>query len=92
MNRRQLEAELEERFGESAGLGPVSRQAQDLAAAQQIDEDLGFELTIETIISNLEDAPEDHTVVERWNWWIRSLELSHGSYQRFRVRPDLGDS
>nr|WP_159764155.1 hypothetical protein [Halovenus carboxidivorans] len=67
----------------------VSRQARDLSDAGRIEEELGYELTVETVVSNLEDAPAEYGLVERWNWWIGSLELSHGNYQRFRVRPDV---
>lgn len=90
MDRRQLLDRLETEFGgtESARRA-VARQAGDLADSGRIDDELGYELTVETVISNLEDAPEEYDLIERWNWWIGALELSHGSYQRFRVRPDV---
>ena len=71
------------------GLRAVSRQARDLADSGTVDDDLGFEVTTETVVSNLQDAPDEYTLIERWNWWIGSLDLSHGGYQRFRVRPDV---
>lgn len=90
MDRETLVHWLDEEFdGTEAGRRAVSRQAQDLADSGRIAEELGYELTVKTVVENLADAPEDHDLVERWNWWIGSLELSHGNYQRFRVRPDL---
>lgn len=90
MDRERLVDELAEEFGGSdSTLRAVSRQARDLADSGRIEEDMGFRLTVEEVISNLEDAPEEHSLIERWNWWIGSLELSFGDYQRFRVRPDL---
>ena len=88
MDREELEARLAAEFGE-VGLQTVSRQVRDLAASGRVAEDLGFEVTVETVVSNLQDAPEDHTLVERWNWWVGALDLSHGGYLRFRVREDV---
>jgi len=88
MDREELEARLAAEFGE-VGLRAVSRQARDLADSGRVAEDLGFELTVETVVSNLRDAPEDHTLAERWNWWLGALDLSHGGYLRFRVREDV---
>jgi hypothetical protein len=50
---------------------------------------MGIELTAETVVSNLEDAPAEYSLAERWNWWIGSLDLSYGGYRRFSVRTDL---
>jgi hypothetical protein len=88
MDREELEARLAEEFGE-VGLRAVSRQAQDLADSGRVAEDLGFELTVDAVVSNLADAPEGHTLAERWNWWLGALDLSHGGYLRFRVREDV---
>lgn len=90
MDRERLESELVERYDaddETARI--VSRQAQDLADSGRIAEDFGYALSVEDVLSNLEDAPDDHPLAERWNWWIESLDLSHGGYRRFRVRPDV---
>ncbi|MFT4880422.1 MAG: hypothetical protein ACI9HI_000417 [Salinirussus sp.] len=87
MDRETLEGRLATEFGE-AGLRAVSRQARDLADSGRVAEDLGFELTVDAAVSNLRDAPDDHTLVERWNWWVGALDLSHGGYLRFRVRED----
>ncbi|MHB9287217.1 hypothetical protein ACKVMT_09270 [Halobacteriales archaeon Cl-PHB] len=90
MNRERLERELAERFGgEETARRVVSRQARDLADSGQLAADLSHSLTPGVVVSNLADAPEDHSLVERWNWWIGSLELSHGGYQRFQVRRDV---
>jgi hypothetical protein len=92
VDRPRLESELADAFEPDAGeetLRAISRQARDLADSGQIDADFGHELTVDVILDNLADAPDDHTLVERWNWWLGSLDLSHGGYQRFRVRPDL---
>lgn len=89
MDRDSLERELEAAFGGTdRARRIVARQARDLADAGRIEASLGYELTVEDVVENLEDAPEDHDLVERWNWWLGSLELSHGGYTRFRVRPD----
>ena len=89
MNRDQLETALVEQFEASpATARVVGRQASDLADAGLVAEDLGFELTADAVLDELRDAPEDHDAVERWNWWLGSLELSHGGYERFTVRPD----
>lgn len=90
MDRERLVDKLEQRFdGSETALRAVSRQARDLADSGRIAEDIDHQLTIDIVVSNLDDAPDDHSLVERWNWWIGSLELSFGRYQRFRVRPDL---
>jgi hypothetical protein len=90
VEREQLVAKLENSFdGSDRAVRAVSRQAQDLADSGRIEDDLGYELTAQRVVSNLEDAPDDHSLVERWNWWVGSLDLSHGEYRRFRVRPDL---
>jgi hypothetical protein len=88
MDREELEGRLSEEFGDT-GLRAVSRQARDLADSGRIREDLGHDLTVDTVVSNLRDAPEDHTLAERWNWWLGALDLSHGGYLRFRVREDV---
>jgi elongation factor P--beta-lysine ligase len=43
-------------------------------------------LTADRIVEELEQAPEDEGVAERWNWWIGSLELADGDYERFAIR------
>jgi len=88
MDRERLEAELADRFGEQ-GVRTVVRQAGDLADSGRYAADVGAELTVETVISNLGDAPDGHSLVERWNWWVGSLDISYGGYRRFHVREDV---
>jgi len=89
VDRAQLERDLVDTFeGSEAASRVVARQAQDLADAGKIEAELGFELTADAVVSNLADAPDEYDLIERWNWWLDSLELSHGGYNRFRVRPD----
>ena len=90
MDRERLERELAAEFGgDEETRRAVSRQARDLADSGRIDDDFGHELTVDVVVDNLADAPADHTLVERWNWWVGSLDLSQGGYQRFHVRPDV---
>jgi len=85
---------LSERLGEEYDAGEptrraVARQAGDLADSGRIADELGYELTVEAVLSNLADAPAEYDLTERWNWWMGALELSHGDFERFRVRPDV---
>jgi len=90
MERARLEEELEAAFGGDEQVRrAISRQARDMADARRIDDDFGYELTVEAVVDHLADAPDDHSLVERWNWWVGSLDLSKGGYQRFHVRPDI---
>jgi len=90
MDRQRLVAELGREFdGSEQARRVVSRQARDLADSGRLESDLDVELSTETVLSNLADAPGAHSLTERWNWWIGSLELSHGGYQRFRVRAGI---
>ena len=92
MDRPRLQERLAREFdGDPRESRIVSRQARDLADAGQLAADLDVDLTVETVVSNLEDAPEGHTLAQRWNWWMDALTLSHGDYRRFRVRPDAVD-
>ncbi|MFB6128547.1 MAG: hypothetical protein ABEJ47_02175 [Halorhabdus sp.] len=90
MDRTQLEARLVETFDADPDAARiVARQASDLADSSQYVDDFDGELTVEIVLDNLGDAPDEDDLVERWNWWLGALELSHGGYQRFRVRPDV---
>jgi len=89
VDSHELELALAESFeGTETARRVVARQARDLADSGKIEDELGVELTAAVIVDNLDDAPDDHDLVDRWNWWLSSLELSHGGYNRFRVRPD----
>lgn len=92
MDRERLVEQLETEFcGNEAARRAVSRQARDMADSGRIEEELGYELTADAVVEQLADAPAEYGLVERWNWWVGSLELSHGNYQRFRVRPDVAE-
>ena len=86
MDHERLKTALERFEGSEETRHVVARQARDLADSGGIAEDFGYELGVEDVLSDLEDAPEGHTLAERWNWWIGSLETSHGGYHEFRVR------
>jgi len=77
--------------GTEPTLRAIARQARDLDDSGRIEADMGYRLTVEAVVSNLADAPAEYSLLERWNWWIGSLELAFGAYQRFHVRPDLED-
>ncbi|WIV67126.1 hypothetical protein [Natrialbaceae archaeon AArc-T1-2] len=82
----RLESRLRQEFGGSAGEArTVARQAVDLADAGRYVEDVGAKLTTDVVIEELADAPNG-TPADRWNWWIGSLELAFGGYERFGVR------
>ena len=90
VDRDELERRLAAAFdGDEDALPVISRQARDLADSGQLERDLAESLEVADVVGHLEDAPDDHSLVERWNWWVGSLEMSYGGYQRFRVRPDV---
>jgi hypothetical protein len=90
VDQAQLVSELDRAFGgDERSLNVVARQARDLADSGRLQDDMGVEATAETVVSNLEDAPAEYSVVQRWNWWIGSLDISHGGYRRFNVREDI---
>jgi hypothetical protein len=90
VERDELERALDAQFGGSAtAVSVVTRQARDLADSGLLEEHFGEALTVEDVVSNLADAPAEHSLVERWNWWMGALETAHGGYSRFRVRPDV---
>lgn len=93
MDRQRLESEFAELYDvDETTRRVVARQAQDLAHAGRITEDFGFELSVDDVVANLDDAPEEYTLAQGWNWWMGSLDLSHGGYERFYVRPDVADA
>jgi len=90
MDPNELAGELAAAFGGSEQVRrAVARQARDLADSGRIEDGFGYELTADAVVDHLADAPDDHSLLDRWNWWIGSLELADGSYQRFRVRPGI---
>jgi hypothetical protein len=83
----RLEAALAREFGADIGhCRVVARQATDLADSGRLAADFGIDLTVETVVSNLRDAPEDASLRERWNWWLGAVSVSHDGYERFDVR------
>ena len=64
----------------------VSRAAGDLADSGRFGEDRGVALTPQAVVEELADAPDELGLVERWNWWMGSMDLAHGGYEQFRVR------
>ena len=79
------------RFGGSdAERRVVARQARDMADAGRLDADRGDPLTVETVLAELDDAPEGGPA-ERWNWWLGSLTVAYGGYEPFQVRRVDGD-
>ncbi|WP_135667418.1 hypothetical protein [Halorhabdus rudnickae] len=87
MDRDRLETRLVERFDAvPRAARVVARQATDLDDAGRYERDFDAPLTVEIVVANLADAPDEWDLVERWNWWLGALELSHGGYSQFGVR------
>jgi len=83
----ELAEALEDAFeGEPPEFRVVARQARDLADAGIVARDRGEPLTVQEIVSNLDDAPADSSVADRWNWWLGALETAYGGYRQFEVR------
>ena len=89
MDPQELERVLCETFDDTGAAAVVARQAGDMADGGQFDADFGDELTVEAVVENLQDAPSEYSLTERWNWWLGALDHSHGGYTRFSVRPDV---
>ena len=82
----QLETRLRAEFGgSSAEARVVVRQAVDLADSGQYETHVDVPLTADAVVDELADAP-DGTPADRWNWWIGSLEVAFGEYERFAIR------
>lgn len=87
MDRDHLASVLADEFGgDEATRRAVARQAGDLADSGRLAADAGIDLDAAAICRHLADAPEGYSLAERWNWWIGSLELAFGGYDRFLVR------
>jgi len=90
----ELADALEAAFdGTDAEFRVVARQARDLADAGIVAEDRGEPLSVEEIVRNLDDAPDDSSVADRWNWWLGALDAAYGDYREFEVRaiPSEGE-
>ncbi|MFB6299690.1 MAG: hypothetical protein ABEH65_05460 [Halobacteriales archaeon] len=94
MNRELLSIRLEKVFGATATeRRVVVRQAGDLYDSGKYRADHDSRLTVDVIIANLSEAPDDYDLVERWNWWIGAMDLAHEGYQPFLIRRlDGGDN
>lgn len=91
MNRELLDLRLQKTLG-----GPsderrvVVRQAGDLHDSGRYAETHGEELSVDVIVANLGDAPDEFGLVDRWNWWVGALDLAYGGYDDFRIRQWAG--
>ena len=87
MDRVHLREELVERYGAAEErCRVVARAAGDLADTGQYESDVGVALTADQVVTELDDAPVDYDIVQRWNWWVGSLEVAYGDYDQFRIR------
>ena len=87
MDAPEIEAALEDAFGGTeAERRVVARQARDLADSGSPAEDRGHPLSVEELIGELEDAPDDSSLSERWNWWVGALDVAYGGYEEFAIR------
>ena len=92
MNATHLDDALREAFDSSAAdRRVVVRQATDLAAVGKPEADRGVALSVDEVITNLEDAPDGADLVDRWNWWLGALDLAYGGYQQFTVQARADD-
>jgi hypothetical protein len=87
VDRDALDRSLAAAFdGEPAERRVVVRQVMDLVDAERWAETHdGTPLTVDRIVAELEQAPDDDGLADRWNWWMGSLELAHGGFDRFGV-------
>lgn len=88
MDPERLDHALERAFTGSDGeRRAVVRCAVDLADSGRLAADRGSELTVEAVVAELADAPDDSSVSERWNWWVGALSVAYGdAYAQFGVR------
>jgi len=87
MDDHRLRSALADEFGGTeAERRVVARQARDLADSGKAERDRDQGLSVPGVVEHLSDAPDDATIVERWNWWMGALETAYGGYERFTVR------
>jgi hypothetical protein len=93
MDSKRLEVALAERYGgDGSERRVIARQARDLADSGKPESDRDHPLSVTDIIQQLSDAPDDASVIERWNWWMGALDTAYGGYGRFAVRVVPDDS
>lgn len=87
MNRELLELRLAKVFdADPAERRVVVRQAGDLHDSELYAETHDHSLSVDLIIGNLAEAPDELALAERWNWWMGALDLAHDGYERFRIQ------
>jgi hypothetical protein len=88
MDRERLDHALERAFDGGEGeRRAVVRAAGDLADSGRLASDRGTECTVETVVTELADAPDGSSLSERWNWWVGALAVAYGDeYAQFGVR------
>ncbi|MWV63948.1 hypothetical protein GRS48_03790 [Halorubrum sp. JWXQ-INN 858] len=92
MDSKRLDAALAAEFGGTrAERRAVVRAARDLADSGKPSRDRGHALTVPGVVSHLSDAPDDASLVDRWNWWMGALDTAYGGYDYFTVRFLEGD-
>lgn len=93
MDASRLNDALREAFDSSAADSRVVvRQATDLDAAGNAEADRGVALSVDDIVTQLQDAPADSDLVDRWNWWMGSLDVAYGGYWQFTVQARADDT
>ncbi|AGN02232.1 hypothetical protein L593_11435 [Salinarchaeum sp. Harcht-Bsk1] len=86
MHRPELASDLQSAFDADPDVARVvARAAGDLSDSGAYRDDVGSAIDGTLIVAELQDAPADSDLVERWNWWIGSLELAYGDYEQFLV-------
>jgi len=78
--------------GSAADRRVVVRQATDLAESGKAETDRGVALSVDEIVDQLQDAPDDTDLIDRWNWWIGSLDLAYRGYWQFTVQTRTDDA
>ncbi len=92
MDPKRLDAALAEEFGGTdAERRAVVRAVRDLADSGKPSRDRGHGLTVPDVIRHLSDAPDEASLIDRWNWWMGALDAAYGGYDYFTVRFVEGD-
>lgn len=86
MDEAELQEALEARYGGTpAERRAVARAANDLLASGQYAADAETALTVDLVVAELADAPDDRPA-DRWNWWMGALDVAYGGYEQFQVQ------